>query len=202
MGQTSVGTADGRGHAPLNRRKRRFFWSREARFVQLNNLHWLIIPHRVSTPLPYYLSELLYVPVASLQNTRTVPLHVVTIGACAYCDGAQSLPVFLKGGAIGVASNDNPDHTPSSKRVKVSPASDGGTPIKSPLTDLTHSVNPVCLLKCTDITVSKCAVAILKAALKDCAAWWLDIDLDFFSTANPFKSVFTKVWRHVPLVPA
>eukprot|EP00731_Ephydatia_muelleri_P027075 Em0018g1175a len=164
---------------------------------------------RVSTPLPYYISELLYVPLTSLQNTRTVPLHVVTIGGCACCDGAQSLPVFLKGGVIGVANNHGDESpSPPSKRLKIStaPDSDGGAPlvamttpqvplahsIRSPLTDLTHPINPVCSLKCTDITVSKCAVTILKSALKACTAWWLDIDLDFFSTANPFKSVFTR----------
>ena len=173
--------------------------------------HILPPPPRVSTPLPYYISELLYVPEACLQNTRTVPLHVFTIGTCVCCDGAQSLPAFLKDGALDVTrkheddsspKQDTPTPGPPPKRVKISPAPDSATSapqvplthsIQSSLTDLTPSVNCVCSLKCTDITVSKCAVTILKAALQGCAAWWLDIDLDFFSTTNPFKSIFTKV---------
>ena len=32
--------------------------------------------------------------------------------------------------------------------------------------------------------------------LRDCRAWVLDFDLDFFSTANPFKSMFSEVSQY------
>ena len=35
--------------------------------------------------------------------------------------------------------------------------------------------------------------ALLLTVLRQCSAWVLDVDLDFFSTSNPFKSLFTEV---------
>ena len=35
--------------------------------------------------------------------------------------------------------------------------------------------------------------ALLITVLRQCSAWVLDVDLDFFSTSNPFKSLFTEV---------
>lgn len=37
------------------------------------------------------------------------------------------------------------------------------------------------------------ASTVLNTVLGQCSAWVLDIDLDFFSTGNPFKSLFTDV---------
>lgn len=180
---------------------------------------------RVSTPLPYYISELLCVPLANLQNARTVPLHVVTIGSCNCSDSSLLLPTFLNDKAVGMVCNHGDDSSPEqcstglpSKRAKLASGTDSaegccqataldsrmntpiqlsrvhstGTTCVSDVTRAAAAANPICLLKCTDITVPKCGVTILKAALENCSGWWLDIDLDFFSTANPFKSVFSK----------
>ena len=35
--------------------------------------------------------------------------------------------------------------------------------------------------------------ALLITVLRQCSAWVLDVDLDFFSTSNPFKSLFSEV---------
>ena len=35
--------------------------------------------------------------------------------------------------------------------------------------------------------------ALLLTVLRQCSAWVLDVDLDFFSTKNPFKNLFTEV---------
>ena len=33
----------------------------------------------MATPLPYFISELLYIPATELVNCTTVPLHVITV---------------------------------------------------------------------------------------------------------------------------
>ena len=45
----------------------------------------------------------------------------------------------------------------------------------------------------TGTNVPEDSGALLLTVLRQCSAWVLDVDLDFFSTRNPFKSLFTEV---------
>lgn len=149
--------------------------------------------HRVASPLPYFISELLSVDRRELENCTSIPLDVITLHPSPHPqqDG-KSAPASSS--SLNQAEFSNGSHThpqinrdttdpdqettpppPTPKKTKLCEASiqDAGCP-SPPL------LNTGYLLNIFNTTPQ---------------AWVLDVDLDFFSTGNPYRSVFTEVCK-------
>lgn len=205
---------------------------------------FVIVLFRVATPLPYFISELLYVPRNELENTHTIPLHVITVNPSnlryrAHCsvlspadDTRTSDPCTRQelhtSEKVNTRVRDTETLLPltgedcHSAAAQSSSASDtkhelSAPPHKKQKTDccshsedraptlsaegantgtLTSEGDGVCSVSgipILDFCFPAEVTRQLEAVIGDSTAWILDIDLDFFSTGNPFKSLFTEV---------
>ncbi len=199
---------------------------------------------RVGTPLPYYISELLYVPPSELQNVRSIPLHVTTLhpltlpqtDSIASTGGGITEDLGATGGYQGptgeppvtiqsgikrsMCDGDMETHykdglasktlLPPSKKQKSDGPSSSASSSKHSCSESDHQISPPPAFQGPLNPPSKPApvkpVSGAEECLEDCSqqlcvainsssSWILDIDLDFFSTGNPFKSIFTEVSR-------
>jgi len=132
----------------------------------------LCIYSRVSCTESYFLAELLYAPEGDLVNRKLLTLHVVTLNPQTHS-------------SVNVAENDRLPHKSGDHKepdIKVSPAEelidDGGD-------ESGNKATPVnCLCSAVNVT------SILHGDHP--CSYILDIDLDFFSTGNPFVDMYTK----------
>ena len=179
---------------------------------------------RVATPLAYFISDQLYTPIGGLTDTRSIPLHVVTLpvleqalsqnsgqkllpgqqsaGHVRYSVGQQLAGQQLAGqqsvGQCDVSDQDSvvtrerdiPLVLPLRKKSKMEPVIQPQLPSSSSSSSPSSpsSSSPNCSPKLTR------AVGVVCEALgTPTGSWILDIDLDFFSTANPFNKEFSQV---------
>ena len=56
-----------------------------------------------------------------------------------------------------------------------------------------NSLFPILLMQCCEDTSLESIAGLLADIIGKCNTWVLDIDLDFFSTGNPYRSLFTDV---------
>ena len=212
---------------------------------------------RIATSLPYFISELLYVPKSELVNCTTVPLHVITVGPMVPLKEGRgaTIPEATTGTATSLTGQtsrgDDSQHCPRQKvGQSVHSRSHLLLPLAfPPLTNSYTQYSGCSLLQCEDLppamkkpkisdpTSGRRVAALTDCAARDCTgrnttsdvetsstavsnpashsvlqeravrqlstviesvdAWILDIDLDFFSTGNPFSSAFTEVSYHL-----
>ncbi len=224
-------------------------------YVTARNRLSLCSTLRVGTPLPYYITELLYVPVSELENVHTVPLHVMTVYPLTVpeSDGDTSAENDVRETDTSTISKDHEgkdgsdvgnkstgkrstfeggtllqqncgngsasEPPPLSKKLKLdaqeglpdgAPAPTGtstgcshtggpggspgsgpscqGPPVQANQARLRGSHDVSSVAECLEVTARQ-----LCTAIGGSSSWILDIDLDFFSTGNPFKSIFTEV---------
>lgn len=145
-------------------------------------------PTRVATPLPYFIGELLWVPRKELINISEIPLHVVTLHPLT--DSTNS------------SETESAQHKSSCSNSTTSKKDD-------PLPDKTQSSSkcieevavadsPLCMPSCKKARLCSMGLSVedVCAVLSDClssCAWILDVDLDFFSTGNPYRGIFSAV---------
>ena len=132
---------------------------------------------RVGTPLPYFITELLYQPMDQLEDTHSIPLHVVTLH-----------PPDPPSSTTGDRST-----IPPSLNEPPPPESSSPDGVKRCKLD---SPPPHALVAAGGVASRDSVTGSAMAAgevMRRHPAWILDIDLDFFSTGNPFKSIFTEV---------
>ena len=131
----------------------------------LNITSYILYHYRVNLPLPYFLSECLYAPTSELENIKTIPLYVFT----------------LDHSIVLVDSSSQHHKLHSAHNQDVSSCTQGS--LSQPHTQpLEHES----VLPCVWLSE-------LIEIVNRYSCWILDVDLDFFSTLNPFKNLFTQV---------
>ena len=129
-----------------------------------------VVCYRVNLPLPYFLSECLYAPTSELESIKTIPLYVFTF------DHSTVL--------IDSSSQHHKLHLPHNQDVS---SCTRGSLSQTHTQPLAHKS----VLPCVWLSQ-------LIEIVNRYSCWILDVDLDFFSTLNPFKNLFTQV-RHLYL---
>lgn len=121
---------------------------------------------RVSSPLSYFIGELLSRDIDELESCIDIPLDVVTLSP-----SPAPLPDTLDLAATSL---------PSPKKVKLSGSSEA----------LDDKVEPLSVHE--DRDCPRHFSPELLTTVNSARAWVLDIDLDFFSTGNPYRSLYSK----------
>ena len=140
---------------------------------------FVILLFRVGTPLTYFISELLYVPQNNLTDMRTIALQVATVTPLTTTPFKRDETIARTGDLVTDGKDSSctsPNECPPSKKLKVD----------EPVSSEPASSEPE-TVKILSSTAS------ISAAISNCSAWILDIDLDFFSTENPFTTMFNEV---------
>ena len=154
---------------------------------------------RLATPLPYFISELLCVSRGDLQNVTTIPLDVVTLHPL-----LQSSPHPFPTPSQSVdydcrVSRGLTDLQPSAARViRSSSPTDLTTGTRSRNHHHHHEQHVSFCPPAKKVKLSSVPTEIVLSALENTGGigpWILDIDLDFFSTGNPFRSIYSNVRR-------
>lgn len=140
----------------------------------------------MSSPLPYFISELLCVAAEQLENPTTITLDVITLCPAPVLGGLDpmqmrslqeqtSLNLELVSG-LGVSATEHGENAvlPPAKKMKLSRKAEA-----SPCE---------CETRC-----QRRFSADLLNAINSAPAWILDVDLDFYSTGNPYRSVYSEV---------
>ena len=167
------------------------------------------LPPSVATPLPYFISEQLFV--RDLEHVRSVPLLVVTVrppsGDAGHHGNTEGTPTLPE---VGVASTgpgdrkrkwvESSDTAPGVKnRCMSSSMKDEQQPLAGGVVSgCGHKQEPTdCMAQPQVLAASASEASIedfdLKRVLALSSAWVLDFDLDFFSTGNPFTEGFSTV---------
>ncbi|XP_050398129.2 UPF0489 protein C5orf22 homolog [Patella vulgata] len=117
----------------------------------------------------YFVNELLYVPESQLENVKTVKLTVITITTDHFCD------LWDEKSALN-----QQETKPTNETILSEGLASGRKKIK--------------LDKTSEVTINETTSTLfkdLKVALAG-RKFILDIDLDFYSTQNPFKDMYTE----------
>ena len=154
-----------------------------------------LLLHRVATPLPYFICELLCVSRAELENVSTISLTVVILHPHPPPSQQHQSP-----STSPQALNNEDRITHGIAQPQSSEADEIGT---SAPTNMAGACGGDCEedrhispppIKKIRLSCDEALTAIFNA-LKNADAWILDIDLDFFSTDNPYRGVYSKVKR-------
>ncbi|XP_035678922.1 UPF0489 protein C5orf22 homolog [Branchiostoma floridae] len=143
---------------------------------------------RVSSTESYFLSEALYAPESQLENKRLITLHVLTLSESSHTTHDNTEPEVKR--------------TRKDHQTELDAEKQDGTAQNYP----SKSTDPLNCGKCTndgvqhrfeecipedfDVANRKILIEIL-TSVRNSSATILDIDLDFFSTQNPFQDLFT-----------
>ncbi len=159
---------------------------------------------RVSTPLPYFINELLYVDATELENITTIPLDVITLHP-----PSSPPPPLTQDHDKGGKQEPNPLLCRSSDDSYSDTGSMGkmDEQKKSLVSEPTHEARdeglsppPAKITKLEDPSANCSFDECVVEHLSNSKAWILDIDLDYFSTANPFRSIYSEVRLIYPSV--
>lgn len=136
---------------------------------------------RVTCCDDYFVEELLYAPLDQLENTKELELKIVTLNS------SWTSSINTK--------DDNKTITDSEEIIalKRQRLLDEEVELFKDLDFTLDKMNPS-LIKCVEPLVS-----LVSSLLIDNQPYILDVDMDFFSTKNPFKELFTEVMNATEL---
>ena len=145
------------------------YHSRFVLYILLPTVFYPSTVYRVSCTESYFLAELLYAPEDDLVNKKLLTLHIITIST------GMHAPTNVVGNSV------LDDHSQDSQE---------------PAINKTHAAN---LIddggdKDWNKANSSCSATNLRSKFSgtESGSYILDIDLDFFSTGNPFVDVYSK----------
>ncbi|XP_078688996.1 UPF0489 protein C5orf22 homolog [Branchiostoma floridae x Branchiostoma belcheri] len=142
---------------------------------------------RVSSTESYFLSEALYAPESQLDNKRLITVHVLTLSGSSHATHDRTEPEVKRRRRDHETQGDaeKQDHRVQNyQKSKDSLNSDKCT------NDTDKQSCEECIPEGFKIANRKIMTEILESVRKS-SAMILDIDLDFFSTQNPFQDLFT-----------
>ncbi|XP_066290261.1 UPF0489 protein C5orf22 homolog [Branchiostoma lanceolatum] len=142
---------------------------------------------RVSSTESYFLSEALYAPESQLENKRLITLHVLTLSGSSHTTHDEIEPEVKR------RRTDHQTQCEAEKQDGTAQnlCKDTDTLSHAKYThDAVQQRSEECIPEDFDVANRKIMMEILSSVRKS-RAMILDIDLDFFSTQNPFQDLFT-----------
>ena len=158
---------------------------------------FLFIPFRVATPLPYFLSEVLWVPKSDLTNVKEIPLDVVTLHPQPHPSQTRS-PTSSQREVHHQCSRDTTTSVGDEPLPDTVNRHNKRLQAKSAVasSEEQQSSGPASKRSCISSSPPEGSGGPCSLSLATDSEWILDIDLDFFSTGNPYRDLFSEVCVH------